>query len=435
DLDAIAAELGDLPLALHMAGSYLKRYRHVATPAAYLAELQAPGLLDHRSLTGALEHSPTKHEQHVARTFALSLDKLDAADPVDARARALLDRAAFFAAGEPIPRRLLIASAGEIDRFAAEDALRRLGDLGLIEEEADGAVTLHRLLAVFVRVRCADADGTRTGVEFVLAAEASRLNEVGLPAPVAALRPHLRAVAAAAVAGSNYAGLLFNSLGYHLQMIGDLAGARAALERALAIAVARFGPKDPRVGTVINNLGGVLKAMGDLAGARAHYEGALAIDEAAYDPHHPSIARDVNNIGRVLQDLGDLGGAKVAFERALAIVEAAYGLDHPNVATIVNNLGAVLRTQRDFDGAKAHFQYALAIDEAARGPHHPNVARDVNNIGGVLLDLGDLAGAKAAHERALDILERSYGAEHPSTRTARENLDIVLRQMERKGGE
>ena len=38
DLDAIAGELGDLPLALHLAGSFLTRYRHAdfGDPARYL---------------------------------------------------------------------------------------------------------------------------------------------------------------------------------------------------------------------------------------------------------------------------------------------------------------------------------------------------------------------------------------------------------------
>jgi hypothetical protein len=75
DLRAIAAELGDLPLALHLAGSFLARYRYTITPAAYLAQLRQPNLLDHLSLQGwqlTRDLSPTQHEQHVARTFALS---------------------------------------------------------------------------------------------------------------------------------------------------------------------------------------------------------------------------------------------------------------------------------------------------------------------------------------------------------------------------
>ena len=77
-LEAIAAELGDLPLALHLAGSFLGRYRRVLAPAAYLEHLRSPGLLQHQSLSGA-GISPTGHEQHVARTFGLSYQRLDPA--------------------------------------------------------------------------------------------------------------------------------------------------------------------------------------------------------------------------------------------------------------------------------------------------------------------------------------------------------------------
>ena len=40
--------------------------------------------------------------------------------------------------------------------------------------------------------------------------------------------------------------------------------------------------------TAVNNLGSVLKAEGDLAGARAAYERALAIAEKALGPDHPN---------------------------------------------------------------------------------------------------------------------------------------------------
>ena len=153
-LDAIAAELGDLPLALHLAGSFLERYQTVVTPAAYLAQLRRPDLLHHRSLISG-DLSPTDHEQHVARTFALSYDRLDAADAVDQFALKLLARAAHFAPGVPIPRSLLLTSGGVNEEdaeaaFQATDALHRLLELGLLESETDAALRLHRLLARFV---------------------------------------------------------------------------------------------------------------------------------------------------------------------------------------------------------------------------------------------------------------------------------------------
>jgi hypothetical protein len=90
-LDEIAAELGDLPLALHLAGSFLACYRHASAgrPAKYLEQLRHGDLLDHPSLQGrGSEASPTDHERHVARTFALSYERLDAADADDGLARA-----------------------------------------------------------------------------------------------------------------------------------------------------------------------------------------------------------------------------------------------------------------------------------------------------------------------------------------------------------
>jgi tetratricopeptide (TPR) repeat protein len=295
ELAAIAEELGDLPLALHLAGSFLERYQHAefGAPAAYLAQLRRPDLLDHRSLTEG-DLSPTGHDQHVARSFAMSDDRLDPDDSTDVTARDLLSRAACFAPGEPIPRDLLSASLGTAEaesddgrRF--EDALHRLTGLGLIEAQPDGTLVLHRLLAAFARVEAAEADAARSSVEGAVLDAAARLNQEGYPAPLLAWQPHLRAVAEnAAATESEQAGSLFNSLGYHLRTIADFAGARAAFERALAIFEATLGPDHPNVAVALNNLGSVLQDQGDLAGARAAFERALAIDETAFGSDHPS---------------------------------------------------------------------------------------------------------------------------------------------------
>jgi hypothetical protein len=114
NLDAIARELGDLPLALHLAGSYLESYANDPTfgsPADFLAELRSARLLQHPALQGIdATPSPTNHDLHVGRTFAMSYGRLEADDPTGRAAAALLHRAAFFAPGEPIPRELLLAT-------------------------------------------------------------------------------------------------------------------------------------------------------------------------------------------------------------------------------------------------------------------------------------------------------------------------------------
>lgn len=144
-LDAIAAELGGLPLALHLAGSYLETYRDdsdLGDPAAFLDEVRAMDVLDHDAMRGIdTSATPTDHERHVANTFLVSYRRLTPdASPADAHAVALLARAARLAPGEAIPRDLLLATLRlpEDDRSARREAARglnRLLDLGLLESE------------------------------------------------------------------------------------------------------------------------------------------------------------------------------------------------------------------------------------------------------------------------------------------------------------
>jgi tetratricopeptide (TPR) repeat protein len=431
-LDAICEELGDLPLALRLAGSYLASYRHdtFGQPDAYLDAIREPGLLDHHSLK--LDgRTPTGREASVAATFTLSFERLDVADPGDKLARSLLTHAAWFAPTEPIPRWLLSRCLDIGNDEAAQrtftDALHRLAELGLVRT-TDGDPALHRLVQAFARSVGSNDD--RNTVEKVIGNAASEQNQTGLPGPLLQWQTHLRKIAKEAdKRGSDRASWILNELGRHLQMIADFDGAKAAFQRVIEIDEAVYGSDHPWVATYVNNLGTVLHAKGDLDGAKAAFQRAFDIDETAYGPDNPNVARDVNNLGRVLQDEGDLDGAKAAYQRALIIDEAAYGPDHPSVAIRVNNLGLVLQDQGDLDGAKAAYQRALTIDEAAYGPDHPKVAIRVNNLGRVLHEQGDLDGAKAALLRALAITESAYGPDHPEVAIRVNNLGGVLQDQ------
>jgi tetratricopeptide (TPR) repeat protein len=349
DLNAIAAELGDLPLVLHLAGSFLARYRQVVTPAAYLTQLRQPSLLAHRSLQGwqlSRDLSPTQHEQHVARTFALSYDRLDPADPIDAQALALLARAAHFAHGQPIPRALLLTTikgAEDTPEVAVqtEDALGRLLDFGLLESDATGVVRLHRLLAAFVEAIAQDA-AAQAAVEDVLLAEAERLVNAGYPSPVLVLHPHLRAVTEAAQRREDTrAAGLATVLGDSLYLIGDYAGAQPSYERALALGEQALGSEHPEVATSLRNLATLYYTQGRYAEAEPLYQRALAIWEQGQGPQHPQVATSLNYLALLYQAQGRYAEAEPLHQRALALREQALGPQHPQVAESLNNLAVV----------------------------------------------------------------------------------------------
>lgn len=163
DAEALAEELGNLPLALQLAGRFLQRHAAVLTPQAYFSELRSPRIFERLPLLKQDGKLPTGHERDVARTFALSFERLDPQNTEDALALRLLARVAFLAPGEAVPVDLFQAAmeAGTDDldaQLITEAALGRLVGRGLIERETNVGVRIHRLVAFYVRRMCGEAD-------------------------------------------------------------------------------------------------------------------------------------------------------------------------------------------------------------------------------------------------------------------------------------
>jgi tetratricopeptide (TPR) repeat protein len=412
--------LGDLPLALTVAAAYLRKYKSESV-SQYLKALSDQSPIQDSSL------------EKVALSFGVSFNKLNRENPTDALAQKLFYLASWFAPVS-INRGLLIASAGvdSTDRDArhqAEDALARLQELGLIKDELERRLLLHRLLRDFARLKAPEGTGHAEAIKAVgecLDDFAIQENESGLPQRLARERAHLREIAADAEhLNPDLAGRLYNNLGFNGRELALFQEARADYEQALKVGEAALGPEHPRVAIYLSNQGIVLKELGDLPQARANYERALKIDEAAYGPNHPNVAIRINNLGGVLKELGNLAGARANFERALKINEEAYGPDHPRVAICLNNVGIALHNLGDLGGARAYYERALKINEAVYGPDHPTVAIRVSNLGSVLMKLGDLGAARANYERALEIRKKVFGDDHPRTRLVQRNLDAL----------
>ena len=80
-----------------------------------------------------------------------------------------------------------------------------------------------------------------------------------------------------------------------------------------------------------------MPAIGDLDGAHAAFERALAIDEAALGNDHIAVARDANNLAGVLKDMGDGFSAREALDWSLSIYMKALGPDHPTTKSVARN--------------------------------------------------------------------------------------------------
>ena len=439
-LNGIAEELGDLPLALELAGSYLARYRHesIGTPASYLAELRREDLLAHESLQIAeprvlgQPRTLTGHERDVARTFEVSLRRLQAASSVDMLARRIFACAAGLAPGLPIPRHLLKLGVGiGPDDDAAvrsfNNALERLLDLALLEGTNEGrTVTLHRLLATFARMRLEEAAASQQAIAMAMAKEAGRYLENDDPRPIRDWAGHLIAAAQATGSeGTKTAISLLNGAGIYSRVIGDFETSEAMLQDAAKQANSWYGPQHPQVANILNNLGNVQRERGDLTAAEANLTLALEIQERVYGPDHPDVGRTLSNLGIVQSEHGNAATAESNFTRAIGIFEKVYGSDHIYLGGTLSNLGNLQRVRGDLTAAEANLTRALEIQERAYGPDHPSLGATLINLGSVHINNGDFVSAEASLSRALEINKRVHGPDHPSVAYALSNLGKV----------
>lgn len=437
EADAIAAELGDLPLALHLTGSFLVTYGRVVSPAAYLNQLRDKQILDHASMLGrGASHSPTSHDLNVARTFAVSYERLDSTNETDILAMMVLERIAFLAPGEPVPddlrRSLALADeADEGDQLQLEDAWRRLIVLGFLDSENDGTVRLHRLLALFTRMKANDPVSVQRAAEkSVLTAVAQQVDEATYIFPIPLLLPHLYFVTDAAINREDeQSAFLCNLLGSWLNQSADFDSARFYWERDLNIREKVFGSSHPDIAGSLNNLGYCLKAAGKLTEALPCYERALTIRVQNYGPTHPDIAQSLNNLGGLLFAMGQLAEARIYLERALEIHKQVFGLTHPDTAFSLNNLGYLLQVMGQWPEAQSCYQRALDIWEQTVGRTHTATAKTLNNFGLLLIEMGQLTEAHLFVERAFEIFEQAFGSVHPLTATSMVNLGLILKGM------
>ena len=473
--NALAQDLGDLPLGLEQAGAYISKSG--ITIQRYLEMFQ-------KYRKRILEKGePIAYSATVATNWEISFQRIQEDSPAGAE---LLNLCAYLAP-DGIPRSLLVKGAQNLpktlasaveDELEFDDAISSLRSYSLISMvEGLDAFFVHRLVQAVTQDRLtkecqrkyAEAAIKLVNSSFsfrednieswetskrllpqllvsiknanmleVAPEESSRLlNEAGLYLRLRGEFVESKSVFERALEiDKDVHGLInldvardFNHLGLVQRDQGDLIGAKKSFEKAHEINEKLLGSEHSRVATDLNNLGLVIKDLGELDKAKRCYEKALKIDEKKLSPDYSAEAIRVNNFGLVLKDLGDLSGARKCFEQALKVDEKIYGPNHPQVAKNLNNLGSVLEGLFDLEGAKNCFNRALKINEDTYGSNHPEVATTINNLGNLLRQMGELDCARECLERALRIDEAIYGLDHPNVARDVNNLGLVQKRL------
>lgn len=428
-LDAIATQLGDLPLALHLAGSFLDTYRHdpLGNPEAYLTQLQSEAL-DHASLQAeGAPFSPTWHEQHVARTFALSYERLDPINPIDALARVILSRIACFAPGEAVPRVLLDETCAPHEADYVDAAIQRLGTLALVRVEQNGAIWMHRLIADFMRAYALDP-AAQPFVEAAMVRVMTRYQTIDDTSTLISLQPHMRWVTDAALPRRDHQAVeLCYWLCYHLWQIAAYANAQLYLEQTrawLLTADDDVGRMD--LANITELLGLNLQLQNDFVSAQAMFEQGLMIRTKTVGPDDIETATSHNNLGSVLTQLGELDNAWFHLKRSLQIRLKAFGKNNDDAARTLTNLGYILKHRGRFAATERLFRLALDIRQRVLPPVTFATAQSLNNVGDVCMTQGHYSEAWEYHQQALAMRLQLFEEHHHDTAESYRRLGEIL---------
>jgi len=422
EFDFIAEELGDLPLALHLAGSYLGRYQHEITLSQYLERLKIVTPIKHESMqTG--DFSPTGHDLDVGRTFSVSIDRLEKEKiPLQ-----ILEVVAIFAPGIWIPRWLLRINQDEsLSDIKFSDGIQLLTDLGLIEQNESGEIKMHRLVSYYVNANKTNSYDTQK-LEAIIEEYISTTMEKEHMEEILPLLPHVKIITERAlIRKDEISAHLASTLAAYLHSSGDFINAKEYYQKALDIIINIFGEEDLKTALCLNNLGWLLHLLGDSAGAEQNTDKAYKISKKILGENDPSTLRMLNNYAGFLQEKLKFDEARIIYERILKSYEINLGFEHPDTLTILNNLGGLHQEMGDYDGALTIFERTLLLRQKVLGEEHQDTALSYSNLGFILQIKKDFEKAEENYKKSLEIRKRLLGEKHYSIAESLNNLGYLM---------
>ncbi|MEM7332004.1 MAG: tetratricopeptide repeat protein [Chloroflexota bacterium] len=432
---AIAETVGHLPLALHLASSFLKRYQQI-TAVQYLQQLENQGVFEHPSLKGrGAVYSPTGHELDVFHTFAVNLEQLDINDAIDQTARFLLACTAQFAPSEPIPRHLLLKMHQADDlmgQLLAEDAVTRLESLGFIRSNGQESLSVHRLITAFASRVLAETGEAHARVQFVVweTIKESWTQELALlKLPIQPKQLHH--LANSSFDQENvYTARFAHAWAKHLIEGAKYSAAKTYLERAFAV-LKKLGYTD-RIdfANITNSLGTVYWRLGDIEAASEMYTKTNSMYEELLGQNDERTAKSISNLGILHHLKGEFEQAIDYYQKAINVFEKIPNLNPVLTSISMFNLGSILNAAGEYERARTLLEKTLTIRRERFPENNPYIISNLNSLADLYSNQGNYEQAFIFLDEAMEACHQQFGEEHETTAMVLSNYATTLIQVE-----
>lgn len=409
----LATLLGDLPLALEQALSYLDITGLAVDSYIALLTTHMTEMIGHGRAVG--------HNATLATLWDLSLTALGEQSPAAVQ---LLDVLAWFAP-EPIPLALftrhpeillqpLAETAADVVAFNA--TVGALVDRFLVRRSTDRITIAHRLLQQSLRRRHGATNRSYVTAHELLIAELLTGSEE--PLKWRCLLPHVLAICETMHVEAPYlvtdsARLLSQAGDYLSRDGGRPADAELLYEKALTIAESLYEFDNPALMPYLRRVGHMRWPICRVGESRLLLERALKIAERVYGPNHLNVVDALHSLGNFLHNTGRHSNGVEVDQRALSIVEAIHGPNHPDVAKYLTILGWGLCNSGQAEAAVTLYQRAIRITESTIGRRNDQIVNHLMNLGAALIALGRLDDAVVALTEMAETHEELHGSTRP----------------------
>lgn len=430
--DEIAAELGDLPLALHGAGSYISTYQHAVKPEAYLKELKSI----------AFEHSSLRDS--VTQVYNINFGELNSLNQRDKDAEKLLAWITKLSPGEPVARKILIKILKDEDKveIRIHDAISRLSELGFLNGATGEQIQVHTLIHSFLYSKLNDKYPLiQDLLEELTIQEVEESLEMSDLKLLQIWHKHLLHITKQALSRKdNIAARLSRNSGEMLSLIGVYDEAEGFFKSAHNIHL--LSNNVPSLEDSLNDTrwGWTYFEIGKIKQAKEKIQTALIFQQNLAESAHGEnekdrlmfeISENQMNLATLLSETGESETARTLFEKALAFREKYYGLNNYKTSIVYSELGFYYKDMDNLERSLKYFTKAFEIQEEI---DHPDKGISLMNLGGVR----ERAGASAStlvhiYKQALQQILESFGETHRQTALIRFHLGQAYHKAKRLG--
>jgi len=422
---ALAAELGDLPLAAAQAAAYLEQTG--LPPADYLRRFRThrASLLGRGDVLG--------YQRRVDTAWDLSLKRLLTVSPI---AVELLEMSAFLAP-EPIPLTyftdhpdLMPEAVGAAMLDGSDEVVDAVGAavaFSLVSRSEDG-FAVHRLLQAVIRHRLPpdreDAIGALAATVLAACDPGDPSNPDNWPS-YSKLAPHLLATARWGEHNPAWRTMLLDTIRY-FGVRGDARASRQIAQQSLERWVVALGSTHPSSLSLASTLTAALAWLGE--GERACELGRDTLHKSrqTLGPDHPTTLGAATYLTSALAWTGANAEAANLGHDTLDRCRRTLGPDHRTTLGSAAQWSFTLLGLGEIQPARELSRDTWERSSRTLGPHHPTTLQAAAALVFALAWLGDARPAEDLGMTTIESCERAFGSDHWLTLLSASGLTFAL---------